>query len=800
MPFKSKLGWFEFGAKLPTRDGAAQGHSVESRMLLKTPADGLRTQLRNHPDGSVTMLRTRNGWPEFTTRKVQQPVAAPSLRGFVARIANALSGLMFWPVDMVKRKAPYTPVGHTYFVAPFATAHNAKAATGTHWNDVWALVGTDLQINRKPYAPLGALSIPQALDGIPYIIPKASGDYGAIADNASPIKRVFSVGRDAVAASTDGSVTAPLFTLAPIDVRSKAVLLGQRVDSAGHAASLGQFHFTGSAWNDVTGSWTISSAQVAMLLTPPYLQATTSSIDAVQADNVPAFTGQETINETVSEALPSAEFGLIGTGETAGYNFDDNAFTQYINVVFPFRTTFSISVPGQRSRTGATMHWLGELTSSQTTTLGEFGVASTNSVQHSSTNDGLGASPCSVDLPPANTVNFGGMDGEQVAAQTNWPYSFGDSMNGAANWVPRGPSAIEVGAIGFTGSGHVVEDIQSGEFSVTFESIPLITGNFARHVKTGTTVQAHPVTGNYAGHLANPYGWINQTDWLGANSIVFLRLGTFSPSSCIGLRGPALQAKAAEFVGGACYYCNNLNDPLTHYTGSVDAIDPVNNRAIHWETRDYILHDVRDGVSIYVRGAYDAEQQGTEAVNATLTVSLVVESGFGTAVTTLYSGSFIFTEILPTVELDHDLGIDYVPSPRLTTAFVPKYREQGAFKGAAYTTPTEELAGATPACLLNFVLRLDTFSAIGQDEPASLVSYIPINLLEMLYAYVFSYKYGVDPYDRYPIDYATNYTQLQSSLFGQQFRIAFKDGVFVDWLDTFGGLYESETTTELYRT
>ena len=53
---------------LPVRHGTAQGHSVENRMIgVCGGPESFRTQLRNNPDGSVTMLRTRGGRPEFST-------------------------------------------------------------------------------------------------------------------------------------------------------------------------------------------------------------------------------------------------------------------------------------------------------------------------------------------------------------------------------------------------------------------------------------------------------------------------------------------------------------------------------------------------------------------------------------------------------------------------------------------------------------------------------------------------------------------------------------------------------------
>lgn len=60
----------------PTRTGEAQGAATERKMLEKVGASSIRTETRNNPDGSQTMLRTRNGHPEFTTTK--KPAATVS--------------------------------------------------------------------------------------------------------------------------------------------------------------------------------------------------------------------------------------------------------------------------------------------------------------------------------------------------------------------------------------------------------------------------------------------------------------------------------------------------------------------------------------------------------------------------------------------------------------------------------------------------------------------------------------------------------------------------------------------------
>lgn len=66
---------------LPTRHGSAIGGAAERQMLAKVGADSIRTVIRNNPDGSTTMLRTRNGFPEFTTTT---PTTTENLRFLIS--------------------------------------------------------------------------------------------------------------------------------------------------------------------------------------------------------------------------------------------------------------------------------------------------------------------------------------------------------------------------------------------------------------------------------------------------------------------------------------------------------------------------------------------------------------------------------------------------------------------------------------------------------------------------------------------------------------------------------------------
>ncbi len=58
----------KLGTLFPTRHGTPIGTGPERVMLEATDGAGnIKKRFQNNLDGSVTMLQTRNGWPEFTT-------------------------------------------------------------------------------------------------------------------------------------------------------------------------------------------------------------------------------------------------------------------------------------------------------------------------------------------------------------------------------------------------------------------------------------------------------------------------------------------------------------------------------------------------------------------------------------------------------------------------------------------------------------------------------------------------------------------------------------------------------------
>jgi len=63
---------------LPTRKGPWIGRGNERQMMSESDVGGIRKRYRTNPDGSVTMLKTRAGWPQFTTTEVKKTTTPPT--------------------------------------------------------------------------------------------------------------------------------------------------------------------------------------------------------------------------------------------------------------------------------------------------------------------------------------------------------------------------------------------------------------------------------------------------------------------------------------------------------------------------------------------------------------------------------------------------------------------------------------------------------------------------------------------------------------------------------------------------
>ena len=258
------------------------------------------------------------------------------------------------------------------------------------------------------------------------------------------------------------------------------------------------------------------------------------------------------------------------------------------------------------------------------------------------------------------------------------------------------------------------------------------------------------------------------------------------------------------FAAQTLYDNENSNGFAIHqlYSGSVIADRTLDDRTLEWSTVDHVLHDQQNGAFISVEGHFLGSQEYDSEGSATLTITLKVKTRHNTNIQTLETFTIPYWELLP--ERDIGSGKQAVPSPQIRAIFTPLYREQGSFKGAHYVTAAEELAGATPFHGFNFRLRLTSYDAVGSVNTLNkdaTVYLVPCNLLEMLYAFVFSQEYGVaEDGTRYPITNLWNYNLVMNSLFANAYRVAVRDGVAGNWTDTFGADFSETSTISLHRT
>ena len=103
---------------LKTREGSSPGRSIENRMLDKAGgANGIRTIIQMHPDGSQTRLKTRGGAPEFVTIPAKRLISDSSVclhglyrNGYMDGLFKAQGGLFVFNKNSASRdSAKYFP-------------------------------------------------------------------------------------------------------------------------------------------------------------------------------------------------------------------------------------------------------------------------------------------------------------------------------------------------------------------------------------------------------------------------------------------------------------------------------------------------------------------------------------------------------------------------------------------------------------------------------------------------------------------------------------------------------------------
>ena len=802
------MTWPFDDSDLPLHDGVDVGGAQERSMAQSVGGyQGIRTVEELNPDGSMTRLRTRWGRPIFETDPVRASSSSQKYRGFVAKASSR--AVLFDPYTLTVLDANYTPALNTYSVQDFATSWNVPLSDTTDWYDVVMFDGQTIKVNAKAMPTLGIVAN-QSFQAIPYVINRndASDQYGNAERNATE-KRVFAVGRSDVQSWGGGGV---IETLTPSTPRAdnKAMTIGPRVDQATEKAILGQLYFTGAVWNEPTGTWQFTDVEVTMMLASPYLSSLSSSATVDQTTIVlatPATTGSSPIDTPVTRQ--STGITLTGVGEVSGsfnYTVDDAV---YVN--WPWSGIWSSTLDG---RTEGTDTYRTYYVSDSATILEagkqlDYVCSNTKTISTKTTQERVDAQN------KTTPVVLSGATDAQVDNASDVLVLTGNSVsNGPGN---RGTQTIYISNTVIPNSSATkVTETQVCTASVKIASEALVDIEFSTTRVDGTEAAVYANNDWFNSYLADPYGLIGAATGLGVGNRLWIHAASGlsyykNPSGYTSDMSQPIKdeisafanAQAASYAGTTFYSILAAREP--HY-GSV--INPVSSGSSYLdvETRDYILYDDVNGVYITVIGTISGTQTRGGSASCVVTVKIEVRTRHHVVMVDAYTYNYSVGTLLP--EKVINTTTDYAaPTPKIRAIFTPLYREQGSFKGAHYITEEEENNGATAAHLFNFLLNLKPYgdlATVNDDNITSTsVHFVPCNMLEMLYAFVFSQEYGVAAVgagSRYPVTFTTRFNDIMSTLFTNAIRVSVRDGVQGNWSDVFGTDFASIPNVSLHRT
>lgn len=787
---------FDDGSALPVFDGLKVGGQQARTMAERAGGySGIRTVIEQNPDGSITTLRTRNGNPIYeTTYPTSASTQADLYRGFVAKASSR--AVLFDPYTLEILNANYTPALNTYTVLDFATSCNVAPDDTTNWFDVALFDGTTIKINGKAMPTLG-ITANHGFPAIPYVINRETSEdqYGNAERNTTE-KRVFAVGRDRVKSWGGGGVTEVLTPTDPVS-ESRAMTIGPRLDFSTDKAWLGQIYHPATGWDGV-GEWAISSAEVTMLLASTYLVKVSASSSPAIAVAPLSFVGGTTagsFSETFE--LPTTNLFPVGVGEVIYTNYPTNMQVDWL-----WREIYAAPLQGKNTGT----HSSTTATASISDSINQIGFGLNVSMENTKVFDYrstfISVPSQYVELPSDGTKN--------VFRETQHKNADGYYWSGVDHPISAGARGEDnaflpgdnVSLTTFDTTNAVYDyDVQTGAFYIELSGRDekIVNCSFSVTTYSGEDFEVHTNGVDFSYWIDNPT----------ANTSLYTALtvenasGMSVPDQIAGWGN--IQSLADSWVGSKSYrlaqqfFSDANSSPYINYYYATPIYDVLRITAnVQWTTKDFILYDETNGVYISVEASF----VGVDT-SATLTVSLKVQTRHHTTTQTLGEYNYTYSQLVKEREIG-STGKYAMPSPQIRAIFAPLYQEQGSFKGAHYVTEEEENNGASPAHLFNFVLHLEPYSSIGtiNDDNATnaTVHFVPCNLLEMLYAFVFSQEYGVaEDGQRYPVTFTTRYNDMMNTLFSTPVRVSVRDGVQGNWSDALGSDFASISTVSLHR-
>ncbi len=752
---------------------------------------GIRETYEVNPDGSVTTLRTRLGWPAFETDSSRTAAAAPTVpaRGFVAKVPGGRA-VLFNPYTMAVLQSPYLPASNSYSVQDFGTSWNVPIGDTTHWYDVVLFDGTTIKVNSK-VMPSMRITADHGFPAIPYVINRAdaSDQYGNAERNTTE-KRVFAVGRYSVKSWGGVGVTSLLQPTTP-RTDEKAMTIGQRCSSVDDVAHLWQMYHTGTYWEGASSEWYFSGASVQMLLASAYLVKT--DISAVSAAHTPAAFGSPattTGTTDVARDIPEAIMLLVGHAILQDISGGFAVPGGSVHVRYPWDGYFTAPVSAFENTAYSRITYSGSSTS--TTTVCDKVIST------SCTNTAVFDSNTAYIHYPAQYTNTGlpGVQLSEIHILTD-----GTTIESPIHNV-KGATQYGVPA---TSSSSFTWDSETSEvlFSASGLDGNLIEGRAYRRKETGNamSVTQYDWAAPYIAAPGSGWGASFGYDLTGTGIRLLMYFPHIYDPVLYAAEAALAQAVADSFIGEECR--SNIDDSLNYnalqrYTFSTTSRPVPDRQEVTWTTKDYLLYDEHNGVAVTIEGAFTGAD-----TSASLTVNLRTKTRHHDTVQTLCSFTFTYSELVPLKQIGFT-GKYAIPSPQIRSIFAPLYQEQGSFKGAHYVTLNEESNGATAFHGFNFLIMLrtyDDFHSVNQDnETGNSVYFVPCNLLEMLYAFVFSGDYGVNEFgDRYRVTLSANHTNVINHLFSGPFRVTVRNGVSGNWTDALGSLFAAVPNVSLHR-
>lgn len=737
-----------------TRNGATIGVEGERKMADEHGNYGFRTEMRNNPDGSVTMLRTRDGWNEFTTSQANV-LADKYPRGFGMAPVTATASTLFVPDDWRTLTKNYTPRMPTFFVMPKPTSVGFNPKENHKWYDVLSWQGAEVRVNGIVANPLEATcSLPAAC--IPYCLPAnvSANDATYYGKNLT-----FFISKVAVYSLVDGVATRTSLHPETPMWEERAYLGGQLVN--GNTATMRQLFWSGDF---ISGFWNFLSATFEM--TPGAVSI--SGLQMQPVDLPPPSLGPGEHNDSTSTSafsLPDISLGYMTSAQVVGSHVDERTgLTTRVDIAFVSEAGIN-TYPSTSST-----HWIdaeviskGDIDNNTFTAAGVSFTHSAHEKKIVGRHDGYVYVEAGVVSPPIH-------HGWSWTTSLYHPDHGWDSSDGFSGALPYNTTDTPVNIYSGEISASLRQNYHSSEFlsdatlTCSASASPLIRVRCRRYEELRHNAAAVPL-GYTNGNLG---GWVAR----GTVSVyVPAFLGT-PPAEWWGYRDGVVAAGAAHIGEGIAAYSSLtvMDYPSMGYYilpfSAVTSDSTLSESTIEFTTTDHFIYDQHNGVFGEIIGNFSGSEDNGSA-STKLTVSVRFTTPGGTYEKTLFDSPLGFSNLLPF--LGEYPAEWHIPAPWIRNMFCPRIMTQGCFHGITYTTTDEINGGAAPHFFANFTLSLcDHLGGTEKDESSGTgtdLVVMPGHLLEMLYCYVYSNSYGQHPDYVYPVTRGATYNHLQKNLF-----------------------------------